>query len=426
MTGACPICDSPLENETVLCQGCGFPSALSADASQALAEPFTSAPGRIERNRGAGSAALQPLEPKGTDAQAELCDQVAREVRSTLVFFQQLGGESPDIVNEMSQAALAEADGHTSEALVLLRGLERRINVLAQDLFDRRVEDIEVRQKVLLNEGVGADFSSESARIRVEFESVHRSAALSLLQVIDGRLSRIESDWRGLRGLLRQIDALRDAAAALGQEPPEVNESLERIREMLRRSPIDTETLDTIAQLAASALMLLHENLPTIIQDELDRHGLVLSKLPAEDESTLRARTLLADTSRHLRKGHLAEASQQLRELREAMKEFGPVGPSTGWTGPASTEPAGGPSSDELDRAPVPSTPADQLERLLKKARDLAGRIRTLPPDSEVGYEAAQEIRHATDLLRAKRLEEAELTLSRLMRTLDSEKLRGT
>jgi hypothetical protein len=63
---------------------------------------------------------------------------------------------------------------------------------------------------------------------------------------------------------------------------------------------------------------------------------------------------------------------------------------------------------------------------LLKKARELAGRVRTLPAESEISYEAAAEIRRATELLRAKRLEEAELTLSRLMQTLDAEHPRRT
>jgi hypothetical protein len=61
---------------------------------------------------------------------------------------------------------------------------------------------------------------------------------------------------------------------------------------------------------------------------------------------------------------------------------------------------------------------------LLKKARSLAARVRTLPPDSETARDAAVQIREATDLLRARKLTEADLTLTRLMRMLASEPAR--
>ena len=70
--------------------------------------------------------------------------------------------------------------------------------------------------------------------------------------------------------------------------------------------------------------------------------------------------------------------------------------------------------------APV-ETEAETLSRLLAKARSLAGRVRTLPPESEVAREAASQIREVTDLLRNRELRGADQALARLMRMLSAE-----
>ena len=421
MTNSCPICGTSLESAVPTCPGCGFPTALAREAERALAETAGGSAPTSTRPSGTSSAVLRPPEAtrRAADPQVEVCDRSAREIRGDLAVFIQLGGDVGSVMTEMGQAALVQADGRTAEAADLLRGVQQHIASETNDLFVRRVGDLEFRQQALLKEGVGVDFGVDITWMRKEFEAGRRSSALSLLQIVDHKLSRMESDWRGLRGLLRQIDALRQAAGSIGEEPPKVRETLDGIREILSRSPVDSNALDTVAQSAAEALMMLHETLPTIIHQELDRDGLLLGKRTTEDEATVAARALLAETSRDLRKGQLIDACRHLGQLRTAMKPLEVPEPAA--AKPAEAEPSG------LTSGPLPApaeSEADQLSRLLKQARELAGRVRSLPPDSEISFEAASEIRRATELLRASRLDEAELTLSRLMRTLDSERLR--
>ncbi|MGI0133027.1 MAG: hypothetical protein ACREDK_08080, partial [Thermoplasmata archaeon] len=71
--------------------------------------------------------------------------------------------------------------------------------------------------------------------------------------------------------------------------------------------------------------------------------------------------------------------------------------------------------------APAAAPTSETLGRLLVKARELAARVRLLPPESELAFEAAAEIRRATELLRIRKLDEAESALARLMTTLDVE-----
>jgi hypothetical protein len=66
----------------------------------------------------------------------------------------------------------------------------------------------------------------------------------------------------------------------------------------------------------------------------------------------------------------------------------------------------------------APSADAATLGALMKKARGLAVRVRTLPSDSEAAVEAATHIHEATELLRARRFAEADAALTRLMRVL--------
>ena len=256
--------------------------------------------------------------------EAETCQRIAHEIRAQLAFYHQVGGDITGTSSELGQVALTQADGRVSEATELLRDLQNRIQTNSVELFRRRVEDVETRRKSLVKEGLGADFDEPISRMQNELSAGRRSAALSLLQVVDHQLSRLESDWRGLRSLLKQIDSLRTAAAAIDQDPPGVSESLVRIRELLAKDPLQPEGLDEVAQLAAGALMMLHENLPTSIRDELDRFGLVLAQKPLDEESSAAARSLLADASRFLRKGQLVEAAQGLKKLRAAMKEIAP------------------------------------------------------------------------------------------------------
>ena len=322
----------------------------------------------------------------------------------------------------MTQAALTQADGRMGEALGLLRSAQSRLFHRMSEVFASRVGELEKREQSLRHDGVGADFKSEIASMRTQFESGQRLDSIELLVATDGRLAHLESDWSGLRSLLAQIDTLREAAHRMGTDLPEVEQDVAQVRALLGEIATNGDALDKSAQIAARALMLLHEALPPILEEELVQQNQRLTRVPPEHEGGRRARSLHAEASRHLRRGRLTDASSRLKELREVLETL-PTAPPR--AEPVATEPprltatigAGGRTTLE----PTPPAPGEALGRLLLKARELAARVRSLPQDSEVAFEAAAEIRRATELLRSRKLEEAESTLARLMRTLDAE-----
>ncbi len=223
------------------------------------------------------------------------------------------------------------------------------------------------------------------------------------------RVAQFESDWKGIQGLLAQIDGLKTEAGELGLPLGEITSELEGIRDRLEAPNLTEESLDEVAQAAAQTLMLLHEAIPSSLEEELQRHAVTLDRFPEEHVPSAVARRLHVEAARHLKKGRLPEAVQSVRELRQQIEAI-------------EHEEA------ELGTRPTPPLPeevreteAETLDRLLKKARTLAARVRTLPPDSETAREAAMEIRTATELLKSRELTEADQTLARLMRMLSAE-----
>ncbi|MCI4351557.1 MAG: hypothetical protein L3K15_08625 [Thermoplasmata archaeon] len=418
----CPICSKPLIEGASACAVCGFPVALAPDARHLAEEPEL-APTSSERGGRRASSILRPA-IAARDPQAELCHRLAGEVRSQLALVRELGEDTSEGASDMRQAALTQADGRVSEALSLLRGTLARAQAKTRDLCARRLDELEHRQTVLTDDGVGADFSVAFGKIRERFDANDRTGAIDLLRSTESDLVRVESDWRGLKGLLGQIDQLRTAIKAAGKAIPEVESDVAQVRAMLGLSPVGVATLDSAAQTAARALMLLHEALPPLVEAELAEHAKILGAYPTDHPPSRRARALHGETARHLRRGRLTEATVSLRELREVLKSIPPPEPEPAPPAtivePARTIPA-------VDDRPISAPPADAapatLERLLHRARELAARVRSLPHDSEVAFEAAAEIRRATELLRSRKLDEAERTLTRLMMTLSAEPL---
>jgi hypothetical protein len=313
-------------------------------------------------------------------------------------------GPGPDVTAEMCEAALVEAEGRVTEALDILRSAQSRLESQTDELLGRRFRLLEERRDVLVKTGVRFDLGTDFDRLSHAIESAEREEATALLVAAEHRVSQFEADWKGLQGLLSQIEGLRNEATELGIPLGEISSEIEGIRDRLNRPDVTEETLDALAQDSAQTLMLLHEAIPASLDAELARHETTLDQFPEDHPPSAVARRLHLEAGRHLKKGRLSEAVQSVRELRHELAELekrptGPAGPT-----PALTE-----TEDEM------------LDRLLKKARTLAGRVRTLPPDSETARDAAIQIREATDLLRARDLKEADLTLSRLMRMLSSE-----
>jgi len=404
------VCEQPIPSAAAFCSSCGYPTALALDALRALSEgdptpvavpvPSPSAPARRRKPR-----------PETPSAEEQLVARLAQEVDSNMGILQELGGETLDVATDERQAAIAEADGRVVEALDIMRRAVGRVQSQSSSLFQRRVAEVEQRDAALRASGVGSSVAAQTAQMRELFDSGRRLDAIAVLRSADQYLGRIEGDWKGLQGLLKQIEGLRQSVRETGGPIPEVEADVQEVRSLLGAPNVTIERLDSASQMASRAIMLLHEALPAALESELVRHGSTLGALPEDHDMVRRARAMHQEAVRHLRRGRLNEATASVRDLRATLllleKEPPVVAPP--------------PAAPAASAAPAPIPPADFLQKLLAKARDLAARVRTLPPESEIGYEAAGEIRLATELLRARKLEEADATLSRLMRTLDSE-----
>jgi hypothetical protein len=411
-TSDCPVCEAENPTTAASCATCGYPTGLAVDALRGLSEteavPLPSA----------GSRPKPPpraVRPAGRDPTSEQVERTAQELDRTLRLVNRLGGPTADVTVELHQAALTQADGRTVEALSLLRSALARLHEATNESLGRRLRSLEERQAVLRNEGVAVTFGPETIRIRAEIDAGRSEQAIDRLVEADEQLGRVETDWKGLKGLLRQIDGLRDSAEVVGRPVAEVEEAVQQVKALLTQPDLSTDTLDEGAQIAARALMLLNEALPPAIEQELERHAQALASFGPDHAASRPARTVHAEATRHLRRGKIVEATTRLRELRVAIAALGPPdSPALGEADDDEPEPS-------VDGTAEPETSERALGRLLTKARGLAARVRSLPSDSELAYEAAGEIRRATEQLRARRLDDADATLSRLMRTLQAE-----
>jgi hypothetical protein len=404
---SCPICEQPIPSTVGHCSVCGFPTGLAIEGLRSLG-PDGSSP---EPDGGAPAAPPAPSVPAAPSPESELCVTISRDIRGKLDYVRELGRGAPDVTSEMCQAAISEAEGRVSEALEVLRRAQRSLDRQTDELLVRRFTSLQAREAALRETGVRFAIGGDLNRLRTAMEGGQREVAGGLLVETERRMTQFESDWRGLQGLLRQIDTLRKEAADLGIPLGEIAGEVAEIRDQLQEPDITEDALDTVAQSAAQTLMLLHEAIPTSLEEELGRHETVLDRYPDDHAPSAAARRLHTEASRHLKTGRLTDAVQSVRELRREVERLE--------------------QSRELHDVAVGATPAPEiapaetesetLDRLLKKARSLAGRVRTLPPDSELAREAAQQIREVTDLLRNRELRGADQALARLMRMLTAE-----
>jgi hypothetical protein len=407
---SCPICEQPIPTTVAHCTVCGFPTALAIEGlrSASLGEPDgldeTVAAVATARTR---SVAI-PLSPE-----EELCAAISRDLRTKLDFVRQLGRGVPDVTSELCQAALIEAEGRVSEALEILRGAQARLDEQTEELLKRRFAQLQERREVLQRTGVRFALGEDVRRLEDAIASGQREEAGALLIETERRVAQFESDWKGLQGLLAQIESLRTEAGDLNVPLGEISSALEGIRDRLASPNLTEDSLDTIAQEAAQTLMLLHEAIPTSLEEELGRHESTLNHYPDDHEASAVARRLHVEATRHLKKGRLSEAVASVRDLRRQIELLEKEPRETPVAAPTPTNPA------------AVETESEMLDRLLKKARSLAARVRTLPADSDTARDAAIQIREATELLRDRHLKEADLTLTRLMRMLAYESPRG-
>lgn len=378
------------------CSVCGFPTALAIEGLRSI--EVTPPP-------------VEPVAPpekprpvRTASPQAELGARISHDIRAKMDIVHELGRSVPDATSELCQAALSEAEGREGEALETLRGAQTRLERELDDLLDQRLRSVVGRRDALQTLGLRLAIGPDLDRVTEELQVGRRADATTHLLDVEGRLSQFESDWRGLQGLLAQIEGLRNEATELGLPLGEISAEIEEIRDRLSSPKLTEESLDDLAQAAAQALMLLHEAVPSSLEEELARHAATLDTYPEEHVPSAVARRLHSEATRHLKKGRLPEAIQSVRELRQQVEAI---------------------KREETLRPPPEPTPvvpaeteSETLDRLLKKARSLASRVRTLPPESKAAQDAAVEIRAATEHLKARRFSEADATLAHLMRIL--------
>jgi DNA repair exonuclease SbcCD ATPase subunit len=410
----CPICDQPIPATVAHCSVCGFPTALAIEALRALGPNGATASEMETAAQPVPSPVIAPP-PTPPSPEAELCAAISHDIQGKLEFVRQLGRGAPDVTSEMCQAAMSEAEGRVTEALDVLRRAQRSLERQTSEFLQRRLQSLAARDEALRSSGVSFALGPDLERLQAAVSDGGLAGAGELLAETESRIAQFESDWRGLQGLLRQIDTLHKEAADLGLPLGEIGGELDELRSQLKEPNLTEDRLDTIAQSAAQTLMLLHEAIPSSLESELARHETVIDRYPEDHPASAVARRLHAEASRHLKRGRLTDATHSVRELRleierlEQSREAQEI--AVGEAPPAEPVP--------------PESEAEALQRLLQKARTLAGRIRTLPPDSEVARDAAVQIREVTDLLRRREVARADEALSHLMRMLSAEPEEG-
>jgi hypothetical protein len=481
MSAVCAVCEASVDPEADHCATCGFPADLASEAARLIeaypepAEPLGVSPGADDSSGRVTGRERHPT-PAARDPQAEVINRIARDVSLALVLLQSLGGEGTEISTELAQAALTQADGRVGEVLVLLRDAQARVSARLLEQFERRMKQLEQRQANLVTSGVAVNLGPELDRVRSELRSGRREEALRRIEVIDRLLVRMESDWRGLQGLLRQIENLREASQLLELDVSEIDDCVRQVQVILARPSLDVSALDQAAELAAEALMRLHDSVPMVLEETLGRLREEVADWPPTMGGKSSALALQADALRHLKANRLYEATLRTQELKRLVAdsvrraapslpeaeplEPAPSPPSPGpvaspvplpgriaptvvdrVTRPAPILPRSAPASPSTPRPvpapppPAPSrappmapsdTPAPELmHSLVASARELAARIRLLPADSELARTAAVEIRSATELLRERRTRDAERTLAELKARLDRAGLGG-
>ncbi len=403
MPSICPICEQPIAPTAVHCSVCGFPTDLAIEGLKSIAE--TDVPAGAPPGPAAVTASPPPVVAVPRSAEEELGAAISRDLRARMELVRGLG-PGPDVTAELCQAALSEAEGRVNEALDILRSAQQRLESQTDEVLRDRVRLLGERRATLERTGVRFAVGADLARLNQAIADGEREEAANLLVTTETRFAQFEADWKGLQGLLSEIEGLRGEAGDLGIPLGEIGSELEGIRMRLSEPSVSEDSLDSIVQEAAQVLMLLHEAIPSSLEVELANAETRLDRYPEDHPQSAPARRLHLEASRRLKKGQLADAIQSVRDLRAELVELEshPVVPPA----PVVT-------------APPEETESEMLDRLLKKARSLAGRVRTLPPESETAHDAAVQIREATELLRARQLKEADLTLTRLMRMLSAD-----
>ena len=436
---SCPVCNTPSSGPTEHCPKCGFPSALAGR----LGGPVPS-PAEFEDMPSPAAAGPAVRASEAVRPEAEVNASLARALEQRTELLLTIDQDVPDVTGELCEAALNEASGRVTEAQQVLRSAQGRLERETEELLGRHLENLEARGRALQATGLRLALEDELGHLAESIVAGDPAASVAALAAAEHQMDALEARWRDLQGLIAQVTGLREQAVDLGIQLDGLPDRLAAARATLAAMVVTEHDLDAAAQAAAETLMQLHEAIPPALEAELRRHESTLESHRGRPPKLQTARRRHAEAVQHLKSGRLEDAVRSVRELRVAIDELAkqveegpavvaravpappPAGPPAGTISPGSApEPpavAAGPVGAEPTR-PLEETAASPpdsatVEVLMTKARRLAGRVRSLPADSEEAFTAARQIHEATELLRQRRYAEADAALSRLMGAL--------
>ncbi len=414
---ACPVCEHSLAPSLEHCPSCGFPLALVDEArgepSGATVPPAELVP------------VPSPPVPAPPSSQGGENAEIAHRLEERTDLLRSLGGPTPDVTPALCEAAVREAKGDAAGARDLLLAAEGRLEGESQALLRSRLVAIEERVRVLEEAGLRLGVADELRRMTGGEGAGDPAHAVVYLLEIAKHLSRLESTWKGLTTLVAETSALRAEATELGIPCPDVPPRL-RGPEGAVALPRDLgeDELETLVPEVARTLVLLQEALVPALDEELGLHARTIETAADGHPHKEAARTLHGSVAEQLRQGRLSDAVRGMASLRTTIAALEtpvvpppPPTPAPVPAPPPSLEPS--PGIEPTPPASPPRPPPEvMLAMLAKKAQSLAAHVRSLPAESERSRWAAEQIRAVTLLLKARRLADADVLLSRLIQEL--------
>ncbi len=414
MRAECPVCESALDGAVTHCRGCGYPTSLSAR----LGEGSSLAPASTPAGPAVSGPNAPTPAPSGATAAVALAETTAREVHRKAEALARLGADTSPVASSLCEAMTQESTGQIDRAVEILRSADQEADASLRSTVRARVDRLKQRRSKLTEAGVELPPDPTSERLEGALPSDDPAQAAELLREGEEKLATVEGQWHGLEQVFQEVSALRALASKLGLSVEGVPSRVEESKRLLASGQVRADRVARVARETTEELELLGRALAPHAEAELGRLGEMLKTSPDDPAERNRARAIRGRAARDLASGHLADVLRAVEELRALLPAK-----AAGEGGAVSSAPTGPAAGVAELPSPAASTAARSdvsVDTLLAKARGFAVKVRSLPPDSEAGRQAAAQIKEAAELLRQGRLVEADQALTRLMRTLAS------
>jgi hypothetical protein len=404
MVDVCVACDAELAEVEPACPQCGFPVTLEPDVEPNFAQMPLVAPAARDPTapkRSADRTRAKARRPADHEIQS-----AAREVRYSLQLVKELGGAEEALTDVIPRAAVLDSLGRSPEAVKLLRDSQATAIARAGDLFEDHLQRLQKRQVALIMAGFDPGPLQGASRLRAEFSELPLDVVARHLLEEEHLLGRTENAWTELRTRLVVIQAMRGHGVEPGRSDRDADQEATRILGLLERQALVPGELDRALAVTQPLLVAYQKSAPSRLQGVLDAHAETIHRYPTDHPDLPHARDLHEAASRHLEDGRIADALVTIEELRIALggAESIPIGPKV----------------EVVTGGAVPMDIGTETARLLKRARLLAQRLKTLPPDNPLTFDAARLMRDLVGAIREDRIEEARTTLLELAHVLQA------